>query len=153
MLRCLYHLARGLIVVVRLFLAAVFILSALGKIQYPYDFLWSVYDYELVGRTAGVFVAWCIPWLELVVGVMLVGGVMQCGASLLALILLASFTFAKLSVLARGLRIPCGCFGRPSAEMVDAREVVITGLLLAGAATVLLFAVFASRRRSALLER
>jgi hypothetical protein len=35
--------------------------SSLPKIRQPYDFLGSVYGYELVGAKLGIFVAMTIP--------------------------------------------------------------------------------------------
>ncbi|UCG49519.1 MAG: hypothetical protein JSU94_06995, partial [Phycisphaerales bacterium] len=44
------------IILVRLALGCLFIWSSLPKIRQPYDFLSSIYDYEIVGPRLGLFV-------------------------------------------------------------------------------------------------
>ena len=51
----------GFVLVVRLGLGAMFIASSLPKIRLPYEFLSSVYNYEIVGPKMGVLVAMVLP--------------------------------------------------------------------------------------------
>jgi uncharacterized membrane protein YphA (DoxX/SURF4 family) len=104
-------LLSGFIFVVRVALGCLFIYGSLPKIRQPYDFLSSVYEYELLGPKAGMLVAMVLPWFELMVGVCLVGGIFVSGGLLACVIMAAAFTFAIASVLYRGLEISCGCFG------------------------------------------
>lgn len=71
----------GFVTVVRLGMGAMFIASSLPKICQPYDFLSSVYHYELVGPQLGLLVAMTLPWLELLVGICLVGGIWTGGGT------------------------------------------------------------------------
>ncbi len=96
--------------VVRLGLGCLFLWSSLPKIRQPYDFLSSIYNYELVGRKLGVLVAMTLPWAELLVGICLVGGIFVSGALLVSIAMAATFTFVIASALYRGLPISCGCF-------------------------------------------
>ncbi|MFH1616423.1 MAG: MauE/DoxX family redox-associated membrane protein [Planctomycetota bacterium] len=57
---------------VRVAIGCMFIYSSLPKIRQPYDFLASVYSYELVGPKVGMFVAMTLPFLELIVGICLI---------------------------------------------------------------------------------
>jgi len=109
--------ARFVLLVVRVGLGCIFIASSLPKICQPYDFLAGVYSYELVGAKMGILVAMILPWLELFVGICLVGGVLVGGALLVSIALGAMFSFVLASVLYRGLAISCGCF-RPTGEQV-----------------------------------
>ncbi|MHC4739886.1 MAG: MauE/DoxX family redox-associated membrane protein [Planctomycetota bacterium] len=59
----------------------------------PYDFLSSVYSYELVGPRLGMFVVMILPGLELLVGICLVGGIFIGGALLTSAAMAAMFTF------------------------------------------------------------
>ena len=83
-------------------------------------FLWgSVYSYELVGPKLGMFVAMTLPWLEVLVGICLIGGIFISGALLVSMAMAAMFTFVLGSALYHGLEITCGCFGASSTEIVN----------------------------------
>jgi len=119
----------GFVVVVRLGLGAMFIASSLPKIRLPYAFLSDVYGYELVGPKLGVLVAMTLPWLELFVGICLVGGIFVGGALLASAAMGAMFTFALASALYRHLDISCGCFssgGGKISYLTLIRAIVIT---------------------------
>ena len=104
--------------VVRLGLGCLFLWSGLPKIRQPYDFLASVYNYELVGPKLGMLTAMTLPWAELLVGVCLVGGIFVSGALLASIGMAVMFTFVLASALYRGLQISCGCFGA-NAEVIS----------------------------------
>lgn len=127
---------RGGTVVLRCGLGLVFIFTAIPKLQQPYDFLSAVYNYELVGPIAGLWVALVVPWIELVVGISLCVGVMQCGSLLIAMLLLALFTFVRASAVYEGLPISCGCSTR-RAEIIGLRDIVVPAGLFVGAALAL----------------
>lgn len=105
------QLFSGFMLVVRLALGCLFIYGSLPKIRQPYDFLSSVYSYELVGPKLGMLIAMILPWLELLVGICLVGGIFIGGALLVSAGMAAMFTFVLSSAIYRGLEISCGCFG------------------------------------------
>ena len=105
------RLLYGLWFFVRMALGCLFIYGSLPKIRQPYDFLANVYEYELVGPKLGMLVTMTLPWLELLVGICLVGGVFVSGALLVCIAMAAMFTFVISSALYRGLQIGCGCFG------------------------------------------
>ena len=81
------------------------------KIRQPYDFLSSVYDYELIGPKLGMLTAMALPWLELLVSLCLLGGIFVSGALLASIGMAGMFTFVLSWALYRGLEIGCGCFG------------------------------------------
>lgn len=96
--------------VVRLGLGCLFLWSSLPKIRQPYDFLSNVYDYQLVGPKLGILTAMTLPWLELLVGLCLLGGIFVGGALLASIGMAGVFTFVLGWALYRGLEISCGCF-------------------------------------------
>jgi uncharacterized membrane protein YphA (DoxX/SURF4 family) len=69
----------------RIALGATFVFSSVGKLNRPGDFLAAVYDYQMVGPRLGVAVATVLPWLELIVGICLLAGILIDGALILAL--------------------------------------------------------------------
>ena len=113
-----HQLFSGFSLVVRLGLGCLFLWSSLPKIRQPYDFLSSVYNYEIVGPRLGVLVAMTLPWAELLVGVCLVGGIFVSGALLVSIAMAAMFIFVIASALYRGLAISCGCFSASGAGAI-----------------------------------
>ena len=91
-----------------------------------------------------------LPWLELVVGGLLVAQVGGRWTAALACLLLAVFTVAVAIRLRLGDQVPCGCFGETSSEPVSratlVRNLVLTliaavGVLRSGGASSLSVAV------------
>jgi uncharacterized membrane protein YphA (DoxX/SURF4 family) len=108
----------GFALVVRLGLGCMFLYGSLPKIRQPYDFLSSVYNYELVGPKLGLLTAMALPWVELLVGICLIGGIFVSGALLVSIGMGAMFSFVIGSALYRGLNISCGCFSASSIEQI-----------------------------------
>ena len=79
-----------------------------------------------------------VPWIEVVLGALLVAQVGGLWTPLGALILLAGFTVAVGWHVARGDRVPCACFGESSTKPVDAvtlsRNLALCALALAAVA-------------------
>lgn len=106
-------------VAARIALGCMFLWSSLPKIRQPYDFLSAVYSYELVGPKLGMLVAMTLPWLELLAGICLIGGVFVSGALLVSAGLGAMFAFVVGSALYRGLDISCGCFSSSAGDQIS----------------------------------
>ena len=101
----------GFILIIQLGLGGIFIWGSVPKILQPYNFLSSIYSYELVGSKLGILIAMVLPCMELLVGICLVGQIFIGGALLASAAMAAMFTFVLSSALYRGLDISCGCFG------------------------------------------
>jgi uncharacterized membrane protein YphA (DoxX/SURF4 family) len=98
-------------------LGAVFVYASLDKIAHPLDFAKIVYRYRLAGPTASLgvvpanLVAVVLPWLEALVGVLLITGFWRREAAAIAGVLLVTFLVAVGYVLAQGIDVAhCGCF-------------------------------------------
>src|SRR4051812_44129394 len=117
-------------------LGAMFLYSSIPKIIAPADFLSSVYNYELLSPSLTLFVAIVLPWVEFLLGVCLLGGIILPGALVMCMVLFGVFVFAHASVLMRGLSIECGCGLVSGGEHVSyitlARSIIL--LLAAGVA-------------------
>ena len=70
-----------------------------------------------------------LPWVELVLGSLLVAGVALPYTAWAALALLAAFTGAVATRLRRGDAVPCGCFGETAPTPVG-RDTVVRNLAL-----------------------
>lgn len=108
--------ATHLLLVSRLALGCVLVAAAVPKIQRPYQFLETVYAYQLTGSVIGKLVAVGLPWAEMVAGCCLVLGTALGAAIGLSLTLSLVFVVAQTSALVRGLSIDCGCFSAGTAS-------------------------------------
>ena len=124
-------IARGLATVIPLGLGCLLVWSSLPKIRFPYEFLSSVYEYELLGPKLGMLTAMILPWVELLLGLCLIAGVFVSGAMLTCAGIMTMFVYVVASALNRGLTITCGCFGAYSKEFITYWTLTRTLLLLA----------------------
>ena len=100
----------------RLLLGAVFLLASYDKILHPQAFAQAVYNYQILPDGLVNLAAMILPWLELLLGVCLIGGVWLPGATLVGTGLLALFIGALVYNQIRGLDIHCGCFSSESTD-------------------------------------
>lgn len=103
--------------VVSIGLGAVFIYASVDKIAHPLDFARIVYRYRLAGPSATLGVvpanafAVVLPWLEAVIGVLLVTGLWRREAAAITAALLVMFLLAVGYVMWQGIDVEhCGCF-------------------------------------------
>lgn len=121
---------RYLIVVLRLLLSGVLFYAAVVKLQAPWEeFAMSIAAYGLLPEWAVHAAARVLPWLELVLGVLLLSGYALRAASLATTGLLGVFFGVMLFAFTSGLTIDCGCFG--PGEPLGPRSLFRDGVLLA----------------------
>ena len=101
---------RRFVTVLRIALGVLFIVAALPKLQDPVGFAKAVDNYRMVPDPVERVMALVLPPLELIVGVLLIVGIADAGASLLTLGMMILFTVAVGVAVARNLDITCGCF-------------------------------------------
>ena len=131
--RSLGSLPAFVLVLVRVGIGCVFLMGSIPKLRQPHAFLGSIYRYELVGPKVGFLVAMVLPWLELVVAICLIGGILAGGALLLSCLLGSMFVFAQGWALSSGLAISCGCFSALNPEMVSYSSFLRASFLLIAA--------------------
>ena len=110
-------------------------------------FALSIDSYQLLPEWAVVAVARTLPWLELLLGLLLIAGYQLpyvAGAS--SALLLVFFGVMVRSHL-KGLGIDCGCFG--VGEALSARTLVRDGLLVAVSIAITAGAFFTKRSKPA----
>ncbi|HPI73450.1 MAG TPA: MauE/DoxX family redox-associated membrane protein [bacterium] len=121
----------ALLILLRWFLAVVFIYAALGKIADPAAFAQQIDHYRLLPWPAVAAAAVVLPWLELLCGLLLIGGRWIQGASLWLMTLNGVFIIAIASAMVRGLDIDCGCFSlQGHASRVSLQRIVEDVLFL-----------------------
>ena len=104
----------------RLYVGYVFVSACYHKIMNPGVFAVDVATYQFLPlSTVNVF-ALTVPWMELVVGVMLVVGLRVQAAAVIVSGLMVSFMIALAWALHLGLDMSCGCFASQAATEEDA---------------------------------
>jgi uncharacterized membrane protein YphA (DoxX/SURF4 family) len=121
----------------RLVLGVVLLVAGAAKVADPQASVAAVRAYELLPDGLGTVVGWGLPFVEIVLGALLLVGIAVRPAALATAVLLVLFVAAVVSAAARGLSIDCGCFGGggpvPAGQTTYAAEIVRDLALLAGA--------------------
>lgn len=134
----LYH-------ILRISLAIVFIYASLDKILHPQDFAQAVFNYQVLPDYLINLTAILLPWLELVLGICLLGNIWINGSSLTAALLMLIFMMLITFNLIRGLDVGCGCFSSTSEESMNSRT-LLRDLLFFGMSLGLVFSVIRQNR-------
>ena len=97
--------------VARLGLAAVFLVSGVLKAVDPDATYVAVRAYDVLPKAGVALVAAVLPWLEIVLGLLLLVGLATRAVAVASAGLLVVFIAGVTQAWARGLSIDCGCFG------------------------------------------
>jgi putative oxidoreductase len=131
--------------IVGLLVGAVFVFAGLTKIVDlqpfrfvdPMDFARDIDNYKILPWTIGVWLAFYLPWLEMICGLALIFRWLYTGALTLVLALMLVFIGGSIAAKARGIDITCGCFGHMSDQLSFAWHMALDFAIL-GALLVLL---------------
>ncbi len=107
----------------RLVLGVVLIYASWDKIFNVAQFARDIQNYAVPTFGLENLMAMVLPWLELVVGICLIGGVMVDGAAWLTLGMMAMFIVMIGLAILRGIDIECGC-GMREGEMVGLPKLI-----------------------------
>src|SRR5579872_6666765 len=114
-----------LLVAARILLGLIFVYAAYTKLHfagawhlrhYNFFFAMGIDSYKMLPLTIVEWMAKILPWLELVLGAMLVIGAGVRWAGLMVTALLVVFMIALAHAALGGLEINCGCFGNNSVK-------------------------------------
>ena len=94
----------------RFVLGFVFIYAGLNKIMDPVGFSETILNYHLLPEYLINPVAIMLPWLELILGILLIAGIWLMGTVFLCNVLLLIFLGALFFNMLRGMNVDCGCF-------------------------------------------
>ncbi len=103
---------------------ALFIFSGVGKLMGRRAFMTSLRALPFVPPWGVALVAAGLPWVEIVLGSALLMGFFALYAAWLSLALLLAFSLVAISAVARGMDVPCSCFGKASQAPISMRTVV-----------------------------
>jgi hypothetical protein len=96
---------------IRLFIGGVLVIAAVGKLRNIRSFVLTVRSFRIVSRRWERLLAWTVVLAEIVTALLLAIHDWSAVGLCLAVLLMGAFTVAMLTVLARGERVACGCFG------------------------------------------
>jgi uncharacterized membrane protein YphA (DoxX/SURF4 family) len=122
----------------RLILGGVFVFASVDKILHPAAFAEAVYNYQILPDNLINLTAIVLPWLELVLGSLLIIGVWMPGTVIISNLLLLTFIGVLVYNTSRGLDIHCGCFStEPSEDPLSNWTIARDALFLVPAAYLL----------------
>lgn len=126
--------------VIRMFLGAIFLSSALSKLYRRDQFEKAVLDYAILPMPMARVYTFLLPWIELAVGLLFLMGFALHLAAFMALFLLVSFILALIVNLKRNRSIKCHCSGLLGNNDISWGTVIrnmvlltLTGILIATA--------------------
>ncbi len=132
---------------VRFMLGAVFVYASIDKIIHPGAFAEAIANYQILPAALVNPAAVVLPWLEFIIGSLMVCGIWMPGTVVLAAALLTIFEGAFIFNIARGLNVYCGCFAAAGEVLHSNAWYLARDSLFLAAALYLLIAVFRVRPR------
>ena len=123
--------------IIRLLLGAMWVWASLDKIQNPAQFARDVANYHVMPFGLENLSAIVVPWLELLIGIGLIIGVMVDGAALVSLSLMLLFIVLISQAILRGFNIECGC-GLKEGQLVGWEKILENIVFLGGSYLVLI---------------
>jgi uncharacterized membrane protein YphA (DoxX/SURF4 family) len=115
----------------RIALGLVFVYSAWIKLRDPWQmFAMAVDSYHLLPMWGVRVVARTLPWLELLLGVLLLAGLWLRVSAAATSLLLMGFFGLVIQAWAKGMEISCGCFG--PGEIISWKTLLRDGTMVAG---------------------
>jgi len=139
---------RAIGLVLRIALGAVFAYAAWLKLRVSWVFFaGAIGDYKVLPDWAVAPLARTLPWVELLLGALLIVGLFKRTVSTAISLLLAGFFILLIRAFAMHMDISCGCFG-PTGDHISWRTLLRDGSLLA-VSLVVTWMSYARRREAA----
>lgn len=101
---------RYLALILRFYIAGLFIYAGMYKINYTAEFAETIASYHMVPYWAVNFLAVAMPWIELICGILLICGIRIRSCIVIIESFLVIFTAGIAINLLRDSPISCGCF-------------------------------------------
>ena len=133
--------------VLRIALGGIFLYAAYTKLKLPWQiFAMGIDSYKVLPEWGAALVARTLPWLEVVIGILLIVGRLKRISTVATSALLLVFFGLMVRAYAKGMQIDCGCFG--PGEVISWKTLLRDGSMLAAALFVTVVA-FTNRRQAA----
>jgi uncharacterized membrane protein YphA (DoxX/SURF4 family) len=118
--------------IIAILIGALFVYAGAVKIIDPAAFARDIDNYKILPWQPSVWLAFYLPWLEVLAGLALIMRVLFRGAVLIVTGLMIVFVVASIVAKSRGLDVSCGCFGHASQYLNFTWHLVLDFLLLGG---------------------
>jgi uncharacterized membrane protein YphA (DoxX/SURF4 family) len=128
-------------IIIRFILGAIFIAAGIPKILDVASFASVVYNYHLLPDIFINIFAITLPWLEVIIGGLLIMGIWMPGTVIIYNLLMIAFIGALTFNTIRGLDISCGCFSTEPGDIID-MGTIFRDIIILSASMYLLFVVF-----------
>ena len=125
-----------LLLLLRLFAGITFVYSAATKLPLQSQFVDIVKEYHLLPDPLAVAYGMALPWIEFLIGIYLVLGLLVRPGAIVTILLGISFMIANISGIVRGLEYCGSCFGE--AFPLSASHAIVLDCFLILAAVILL---------------
>lgn len=96
--------------VLQLILGGTFVYASLWKILDSREFIEAIDSYKVLSGNFARIAGYLLPWLEFLLGILLILGIAVRFCALCISFLLITFIVALASAILRGIDINCGCF-------------------------------------------
>ena len=100
----------NLVLICRIILGLVFIYASLDKIGNPVAFSDIIDNYNIPPKSFNNIIALVLPFVELIIGILLIFGVFLEGSSTISIAMMILFILALSQAIVRGIDTHCGCF-------------------------------------------
>jgi uncharacterized membrane protein YphA (DoxX/SURF4 family) len=120
-----------LLLFLRVAVGCIFLYASKDKLFHPTEFADAVMGYRLLPAELITLVATVLPWLELLLGLGLVMGLLSVASAAWASLLSLGFLAGKASVIVRGLDVSCGCFSVSGASSISWSDLPANAILVA----------------------
>jgi putative oxidoreductase len=110
---------------------AVFVYAGVLKVRDPLQFANDVSNYDILPWSVGVWLAFYLPWLEILCGLALIFHRVFAGALAITGALIFIFIGATIWAKIQGIDVACGCFGTASSNLTLTWHLVINSSILA----------------------
>jgi uncharacterized membrane protein YphA (DoxX/SURF4 family) len=132
----------------RLFLGAIFVYAAYAKLREPWQiFAMNINSYNVLPLAMAEAAARVIPWLEMLLGLVLISGLWLRVSGTVASAVLLTFIVLMVRAYAKGMHIDCGCFG--SGEQISWKTLLRDGSMAAVAIAMACIAFLRQRKAAA----
>ena len=102
--------------IVRLALGGLLVYASVGKVTHAEDFATALSNYRMLPSGMIFLGSLIMPWLELLLGLLLLTGIWKSTSAFMTAVLFLVFTLAVAQAIVRGIDISCGCFYLTSSE-------------------------------------
>ncbi len=137
---------RWLLLVGRLILGGIFIYAGYAKLREPWMlFAFSINSYQILPESVVPILARSLPWVELLIGILIVSGIALRWTAAAASGIFIVFSAAMMRAYVKNLSIDCGCFG--FGEKLGPLRFTLEGAMLALALAVTVGAFMMRRRK------